>query len=100
MMIEYDTVGRFINECFVERMSGHHETGSSQIHATQCGTRNNNTDGVSVGILSSNKVDVSLTFVEWRKDELCGNGLNGGVRLVCTRNVEWPRTCEKMLPGC
>ena len=60
-------------------MSGHHETGSSQIRATQCGTGNNNTDGVSVGVLSSNKVDVSLTFIEWCKDELCGNGLKGGV---------------------
>ena len=79
MMIEYDTVGRFVNECFVERMSGHHETGLSQIHTTQCGTGNNNTDGVFVGILSSNKVDVSLTFVERCKDELCGNGLEGGV---------------------
>ena len=81
MMIEYDTVGRFVDECFVERMSGHHETGSSQIHATQCRTRNDNTDGVSVGILSSNKIDVSLTFVEWRKDELCGNGPEGSVSI-------------------
>ena len=79
MMIEYDTVGRFVDECFVERMSGHHEIGSNQIHATQCGTGNNNTDDVSVGILSLNKVKVSLTFVEWRKDELCSNGLEGGV---------------------
>ena len=79
MMIQYDTVGCFVDECFVERMSGHRETGSSQIHTTQCGTRNNNTDGVSVGILSSNKVDMSLTFVEWCQDELCGNRLEGGV---------------------
>ena len=81
MMIEYDTVGHFVDECFVERMSGHHETGSSQIRATQRGTRNNNTDGVSVGVLSLNKVDMSLTFIEWCKDELRSNGLEGGVSI-------------------